>query len=474
MTAMIMIPLRWKVTAALVFTSVLGVATAAVLSHRLTLTEFDRLRAEEVTAEFQGWVVGYYQEHATLDGFHAYLLSPDGPRPERPRTQTTTVRQGADGSPAGQVRQLPRGRYLLIDVNGVALTSAAPFRAGEAIPDGVQRKGYSIEVDGVRIGSVVDMDELPQLDLRQQQYITRVDQALFIASVVSGSIALVVGALLATQLTRPLARLTQALATVGADGSHPPIETASRDELGQLVQAFNRMSADLDRSNRLRRQMTADIAHELRSPLAVIYGYLEGLRDGTLNPTPERYEAIYEEAQQLRHLIDDLRTLSLADAGELSLRVETANPSDLLADALRSFAVKAQQQGVRLELDTPGDLPPVKVDRARMMQVLSNLIGNALRYTPESGTITLAASSAGGVVEIRVEDTGKGIPPDRLPNLFQRFYRVEDAREQDAGQTGIGLAIVKALVEMHGGKVRAESAGLGHGTAFCLLLPAAG
>lgn len=462
--------LRWRLTAAFLFVSLLGLGTAAVLSHTVTVSEFDRLRAEQKTDEFEALVLDYYADNGTLDGFDAFMRSMLTDRlPLPPPSGVFPIPAGIP--PGDHDIFLPDWGYLLINLDGIALTSAGPVNAGDEVEADMIARGLSVKAGGTQIATLVDMQVLPELDPRQQAFLTRTDQALMIASLVAGGVALVAGAVLARGLTQPLTHLTHALAKIGQDQPVPELDTRIRGEVGQLIRAFNRMSADLTRSNQLRKQMTADIAHELRSPLAVINGYIEGMRDGTLPPTAERYDAIYEETQLLRHLIDDLRTLSLADSGELPLRLEEARPTDLLADIQRSFAIKAQQQGVALEIDTAPDLPPVKVDRARMMQVLGNLMHNALRYTPESGKITLTARRSSSGVELRVEDTGKGIPAEKLPNLFQRFYRVEDDREQAEGQTGIGLAIVKALVDAQGGSVRAESGGLGRGSVFTVQLP---
>lgn len=454
--------LRWRLTAAFLFVSLLGLAIAAVLSHTLTVNEFDRLRGMQAIDEFEAWALSYYAEYGSFEGFDAYLHSVDAPRPSPFYPQP----DASEMPPP-----MPRIRYLLVDGSGFALTSAGQYAAGDPVSTETIARGSAI-TDGERtIATLIDVDGLPELDPRQQAFLARSDQALLIASVTAGITALAAGLLLARGLTQPLTRLTTALAAVSQEIEPTPIETTSQGEIGLLVGAFNRMAADLARANRLRQQMTADIAHELRSPLAVISGYLEGMRDGSLPPTQERYDVMYEEVQQLRNLIDDLRTLSLADAGELSLRFEQAQPLDLLTDAQRSFSVNAGQRGVTLAIDAPPDLPPVRVDRARMMQVLSNLLHNALRHTPEKGQITLAAQKQDGRVCFSVRDTGQGIAADKLPNVFQRFYRVEDDRAQAEGQTGIGLAIVKALIEQHGGSVEAHSDGIGHGATFSVLLP---
>jgi signal transduction histidine kinase len=215
--------------------------------------------------------------------------------------------------------------------------------------------------------------------------------------------------------------------------------------------------------------MTADIAHDLRTPLTVIRGYLEAMTDGSLAPSPERLAAIRGEVTTLHHLIEDLRTLSLADAGELRLQRQPVQPGALLADVHESFALQAEARGVKLEIDAAPDVPPVAVDPLRMTQVFGNLVSNALRHTPPGGQVTLHAALTGPNVEFTVEDTGEGIPPEQLAHIFERFYRGDTSRQQHEDESGLGLAIVRSLVEVHGGTIRAESVP-GRGTRMIITL----
>jgi signal transduction histidine kinase len=230
------------------------------------------------------------------------------------------------------------------------------------------------------------------------------------------------------------------------------------------------MSQEVARVNQLRRQMTADIAHDLRTPLTVISGYIESMQDGVFKPTPQRLSLIYSEIERLQNLVGDLRMLSLADAGELSLNPQRIPPKTLLDRAATLFQHKAEQQNVVIYVNASDDLPEIYVDEARMMQILGNLISNALRYTPSQGVVTLSAELSRRTVEICVQDTGEGIAAEELPNIFDRFHRTDSSRHSESGESGLGLAIVKALVELHGGSTSAESTP-GKGTTIHLLFP---
>jgi signal transduction histidine kinase len=247
------------------------------------------------------------------------------------------------------------------------------------------------------------------------------------------------------------------------------VPVRSADELGTLTETFNRMSADLARANELRRQQITDIAHDLRTPLTVITGYIEALRDGVLKPTPARFEAMNTEAQHLKRLVDDLRTLSLADAGELSMQPQPTAPRALLDRLAAAYTPQAAARGIALAVDAAPDLPEVAVDPERMAQVLGNLVTNALRHTPAGGRIDLSAQVQSAHVVLTVADTGEGIPPDMLPHIFDRFYRGDPARSQPDGESGLGLAIAKSIVEAHGGTIAATSTP-GHGTTFTITL----
>ncbi|MEZ4641090.1 MAG: HAMP domain-containing sensor histidine kinase, partial [Caldilineaceae bacterium] len=296
--------------------------------------------------------------------------------------------------------------------------------------------------------------------------------SILIGSAVALVVALIVGIFLARTLTRPLSELTAATRALaqGALGQQVPVR--SNDELGELATSFNHMSADLAASVRQRRQMTADIAHDLRTPLSVILGYTEALSDGKIPGSPEIFQVVHGEAQHLQRLIEDLRLLSLADAGELSLNRQTLTPYSVLERSVIAHAVRALDKSIDLRLDAPSDLPELSADPERLAQVFGNLVSNAIRHTPHNGQIVLSATHAADEVQLHVTDTGAGIAAEDLPFIFDRFYRADSSRTQMTGESGLGLAIARSLVEAHGGRISVDST-VGVGTTFTVALPVA-
>lgn len=361
----------------------------------------------------------------------------------------------------------------LADANGEVVIPLDPeFPVGRAVPQDVLRDGQPVMVDGERVGTVLSVSWAPGLSQAEALFLARTTQALLLAVVLAVLVALLMGWALARAIVRPLTALTGATQDI-ADGHldrRVPVESA--DEIGRLAVAFNRMSEEVARVNRLRRQMTADIAHDLRTPLTVIAGYVESMQEGILEATPERLEIIYAEIERLQRLVGDLRMLAQADSGELSMNPQSLAPDALLSRAAAVFADRARQAEVELVVEAEPDLPEIWVDEERLMQVLGNLVSNSLRYTPSGGRIVLGAARAGDHLQLTVADSGSGIAAEDLPLVFERFQRADRSRHTESGASGLGLAIVKALVEAHGGTVAAESA-VGQGTTVRLRLPVA-
>jgi two-component system OmpR family sensor kinase/two-component system sensor histidine kinase BaeS len=293
------------------------------------------------------------------------------------------------------------------------------------------------------------------------------------AALAVAAILLGLATFFSSRLSRPLRRLTQAAQTVAAGDLSVRVRSGAVREIEELAQAFNTMTEALVQADQQRRQLTADVAHELRTPLSIIRGRLEGMQDGVYEATPEQIGVLLDKTALLERLIEDLRLLALADAGQLPLYPEAFDPALLLQDVARAFAPQAGAGGVALLVAAPPDLPEIQADPQRIAQVLGNLVSNALRYTPLGGTITLRAGWADArrtALALSVADTGSGIAPDDLPHIFERFWRADRARTRGSGGAGLGLVIARRLMEAHGGQITAQSTP-GQGTVITCTLP---
>ncbi len=312
--------------------------------------------------------------------------------------------------------------------------------------------------------------------LLQQATLDRVNQAVLIGGSIALIAALAIGFFIFRAITRPIDQLTRAAQHLaqGDLGARVVVDNpASRlgsDEISELGAAFNTMASTLQQSEQVRRDMTADIAHELRTPLAVMRGNLEAMLDGVYPFDAEHLTPVLNQVNLLTRLVDDLRTLALAEAGQLALEKRSTDLKALIHSTLVSFEAQAAAQQVRLRAGVAPDLPAVELDPDRMQQTIGILISNALRYTPPQGSITVKAKTDRASVVIEVADTGSGIAPEDLPHVFDRFYRADKSRTRQSGGSGLGLAIARSLVEAHGGRIEARSEA-GHGTSMIMHLP---
>ncbi len=439
--------LRFKWGLTLVATSLVGIVLVGILAAQVHFREYHRFRDEEIKRVFVRAALDFYETYRSWDDIEQGLF------PRR-----LYDRRHEQESP-----------FVIADADGVIVKAAGAYQKGDMLPATDIGKGKAITFKGKRIATLISLAS-PELDEAEARFLGRTRLILLIGALGAVVAAVVLGAFLSRQFLRPLAELTDAIGNIKQGKFDQRVPVRSDDELGELAGAFNQMSAELQRIHRLRRQMISDIAHDLRTPLTVISGYLEGLRDGSLQPTSARFDTLYQEAQLLNRLIDDLRTLSLADAGELRLVWGSVKPRDLLEQVASSFAPMAAAQSVTLQVDAEPDLPSVALDPDRMTQVLENLVSNSLRFTAPNDRITLAAARRDDRLLLRVRDTGSGIPPEHLQNIFARFYRVSESRFQNRGESGLGLAIAESIVAAHGGQISAESE-LGRGTVIHIQLP---
>jgi signal transduction histidine kinase len=447
--------LTLKLTLAFLFVSVVGIGLVALFVRQRTQHEFDRFVLDRFQMDMVEEIGAFYQVNGGWGDLSAIIVR-------------------LPGRHAGQV-QAGLAALTLADAQGTVIYGSRLYRPGQQLPEEALEVAAPVNVDGDTVGFVLfDATRAAQLALAESpesQFLENLNLAIVFGALGAISIALVLGVVLARTISRPVGEVTAATRIVagGELGYQVPVRTS--DELGQLAASFNQMSTDLAQANELRRQMTADIAHDLRTPLSVILGYLEGFSSNRLEATPEALGIVYGRAQLLQHLVEDLRTLALADAGELGLNRRPVEPRALLEHTALTYMVQAQEAGIALAVEADEGLPATQVDPERMAQVLGNLVSNALRYTPAGGQVTLSARQEAGALVLAVGDTGAGIEATDLPFVFDRFYRGEKSRPQ-SGESGLGLAIARSIVEAHGGAISVVVSAPGQGTTFTVRLPA--
>ncbi|HEX6482434.1 MAG TPA: HAMP domain-containing sensor histidine kinase [Ktedonobacteraceae bacterium] len=302
-------------------------------------------------------------------------------------------------------------------------------------------------------------------------FLASVNHSLWLAVLIAGLIALLLALVFASTILKPIHTLKAVAGRMEQGDLSQRVPTRIRGEIGALAHAFNTMADSLSRSEQSRRNLVSDVAHELRSPLMNIRGYLELLQDQVLEPTPETLASLYEETSLLSRLVADLQDLSLAEAGQLRLARQPVSLEEVAVQAAQIVQPHLARKNLVLRVHIPPDLPCVEADQERVAQILRNLLSNAIMHTPSEGEISISASASASLVKISVQDTGVGIELEHLPYLFERFYRVDSSRARATGGTGLGLAIVKQMVEAHGGQIVVESQP-GKGTCFTFTLPA--
>jgi two-component system sensor histidine kinase BaeS len=441
-----------KLTLAFVLVGLTGAILVAVLVGLRTRSEFNRFLSERDQSVLATFLSDYYAAHKSWDGV-ADVLARTPPLDFYSR------------------------RRVFVDANSRVVIGNPSYPVGQSAPRSIVESGVAVQVDGQTVGTIIvntsgAQPNAPGPPPQDAAFLDRVTWAAAISAGIAVLIALALGVFLARTLTRPLRELTTATQAMARGTLDQRVVVRSRDEIGELATSFNQMSADLARASQLRKQMTADLAHDLRTPLSILRGYTEGLQDGRLQGVPKLYTIMHGEVEHLQRLIEDLRVLSLADAGELPLNRRIIDPTALLERTGLAYIVQAEQQGIVLRVEAPETLPSVSVDTDRMTQVLNNLVSNALRYTT-TGEIVLGAAADGTHVRLTVRDTGSGIDSADLPFVFERFYRADKSRQRGESETsGLGLAITKAIVEIHDGAITVESA-LGRGSVFTITLPVA-
>lgn len=473
--------LRTRWTLALVAVCLIEALLVAAAVRVTTTRAFERFVIEEAFSIFVDRAEQSARATGTLSGA-PLALRPVPLSPEARRPPDTRRPPGGRPPPGAPSPRRPRPHRLadgvsfgLADADGRVVAPFDDHASGDVLSDADLARGEPVAVDGRRVGTAFvpsdaarDLGPFPQSS-PEARFLRSSSAALLWA--LAGSLALAVGLgfWLAGRTTRPLRDLTAAAGRITSGDLKQEVAVQTDDEVGRLAAAFNAMSERLAEANALRQRMTADVSHDLRTPLTAVLGILDAVASGVLPATPERLATAHAEAQRLGRMVDDLHTLALADAEELPVHLQAVEAKGALAHAVRLFEAEASGAGITLSIAAPEALT-LQADPDRLAQILSNLIGNALRHTSAGGRITLSARASGETVDVSVADTGEGIPPEAVPHVFERVVRADAARSGTG--SGLGLSIVRSLVEAMGGAASIEST-LGEGTRVTVRLPRA-
>lgn len=484
---------------AVVFTSIALISTQALVGHAETYVQ-------QASGERLNQLLSvYYEGHGGWVGVQDYVLK---------------ITEGPDqkfGRPPRDTQ-----RYLVFDQEDKVIVDPAHKDLGKPlaefpIDNKIVKQWQEIKVGGQTVGHYWQDQRSIAMDGKLAKTIgISIIQAMLIGLILTSLVALLLGFLLTRHFTKPLNHLMEAVRKVGKGDLSSRVEVKGNGDIAILARDFNRMTEQLTRNEEVRRNMVADIAHELRTPLAVILGKLESIQEGVLPSTPETILPIQDETLRLIRLVRDLQQLSLAEAGKLPMALQTVNLRQIVERITEQFAIEFEERGLKVEV--VGDAPEVIGDPDRLTQVFVNLIGNALLHTPPGGSLRVLLAEAekpiedgmiddekthrlldvfrrkgekmqkteeanyrednntssslrsDGWVQVTVEDSGEGIPEEELEHIFDRFYRVDKARERENGGTGLGLAIAKEFIQAHGGAIQVQSK-QGGGSCFRIFLP---
>ena len=470
--------LRWRL--ALGFTVILALAlgSVALLTGRVAEREVDRVQTEQDRVRAGRVVAALAEYHETNDDW-------DGVQEFVRRTSFQTERD-----------------IIVLDSEGRLIAESSPPNGRRRGDDSRDRRFFDhgehsdhllpehfapIVANGSQVGSVAvaprgrggfgplllrnnDMPPPTDAEPPLSRFADAVGKTLTIAGLVAGAAGILLVVLLSRRMLASISSLTTAARGLGNGDMSSRAAVKGNDEIAELGRTFNSMADALEDSERQRRTMVSDVAHELRTPLSNIQGHIEAMQDGLLEPDAAALETVHRQALYLNRLVDDLGLLAATEARELRLQQEPTPVGEIVDRVVTSFIPKAEAESVHLETEIDGSLPSLNVDRVRIEQVLANLVDNAIRHTPSGGRVTVAAKQGVGSIRVDVTDTGEGIPTDALPYVFDRLYRADPSRERGTGGSGLGLTIARQLVEAHGGSIWAESQE-GSGSSFVFVLP---
>ncbi len=460
-----------RLTLAFALVVLVTVGTIAVLADLTAGRAFRQYLSYTDIARFESLsyaLIEHYQTHGSWEGIDAILRQVrivSGPVPgSMMGRRPGTVEWGDE-----------RFQIILADADRRVVYDGPDGSPGRTLTRDEQAAAQEILVEDEVVGLLVIARPVQSAILGplEQVFVSRLRWLLVVGALLATGLGLMLGLAFSRSLTAPLQRLATAARAVADRDFSRRVQVEGSAELAEVAQAFNEMTATLEQSERQRQNMVADVAHELRTPLSVVQGNLRAILDGVYPLDKAEISRLYDETRLLSRLVDDLRELALADAGQLRLNLQPTEPAQVIQATADNLALAAEAHKAALTVQAPEELPTVRADPDRLAQILRNLLVNALRHTPPGGSVTVLACVHEDAVEIAVADTGEGIAPEDLPHIFDRFWRADRSRSRDerwAGGSGLGLSVAQSLVEAQGGRIWAESTP-GEGSTFRFVLP---
>ena len=443
--------IRWRLLLSFVLVIAVALGMAALFVSRAASSEIEQFQDRTETQRFERLNTMLAKEYVQSEAWRGVQIRLE------------------------QVGELYSQRVVVVNQRGIVVADSTRSSLGHVVV-GPIRSERSLRVKGPEgdLGTMLinpsplpGQPETPQPDGN----LPSINRFLIWSGILAAVVAVILTFFLSRRILAPVESLSRAAAALAQGDYSRRVAEGSKDEVGDLARTFNSMAEEMARTEEIRRNLVADVAHELRTPLSNIRGYLEALSDGLVSPDKTTLDSIHEEVVLLTRLIEDLQELAVTESGQLALQVQNCDLVDLVSKALAAMQPQAETKGVAMDIVAPQRLP-VQADPERIGQVLRNLLVNASNYTQAGGSVRVVVGVRGDEVEVAVEDTGPGIPEEELPYVFERFYRVDRSRSRATGGVGLGLTIARRLVEAHGGKMAVRSQ-LGKGSSFSFTLPAA-
>ena len=435
--------LRIKLLASFFLVIAIAVGTISYIASNTAINQFDRYVSRDQAERYQRLAL-------TFSNYYRYNGSWEGV-----------------SSLTDNIAEVYSERVLLTDSDGKVISDTEGELVDTTVSGDWSNKTVTINLGDYPVGKI--FIKTRKRSPLQNTFINSVNKSVVTGGLIAGLTGIVLAVLFSRNILRPVRELTRATNEMKEGDLNQRVDTSSGGEIGKLGEAFNSLAKRLKQQKKLREEMVSDVAHELRNPLSNIQGYLEGLKEGMVEPSEKVFESLHQQSLVLKRLVNDLRDVNRARAGQLELDKKNVVLEDIIGREVKAAKNTAERKGIAIEEDL-GEPTLIEADPERVSQVIRNLLDNAITHTPSGGTIEVSVSNGSGEAKTVVSDDGSGIPKEELPHIFDRFYRVDKSRSRGTGGTGLGLTIAKEIVESHDGTITVESE-VGEGTKFEFSLP---